>query len=98
MSGSGSWMGARNVEAAIVPWAPWVPEPDVCVELIESLSRSERHILELTARGYQRAEIATLRGCEVRTIENHLKHAFAKLGIVSNQIGALAVLRRAQLA
>jgi DNA-binding CsgD family transcriptional regulator len=49
------------------------------------LTRREREIAGLAARGSADAEIASSLGVSVRTVESHLHRAYAKLGIASRQ-------------
>lgn len=46
-----------------------------------ALSASERRVAELAARGESNKEIAATLTVSVHTVERHLSHAFAKLGI-----------------
>jgi DNA-binding NarL/FixJ family response regulator len=85
------------IEAEVVPWAPGVPEPDVCRDLIAELSPGERQVLELMAMGYAMKQVAVVRGSRLKTVSNQVGIALAKLG-VSGHLQALAVLRRAELA
>ena len=49
------------------------------------LTRREREIAGLAARGSADADIASSLGVSVRTVESHLHRAYAKLGITSRQ-------------
>ncbi len=50
---------------------------------LPSLSRAERAVAELAARGLSNAEIAKRRRCSPRTVANQLASVFVKLGIES---------------
>jgi len=50
-----------------------------------ALTKREREIAGLAARGLSDAEIADELGVSVRTIESHLHRAYAKLGVTSRQ-------------
>jgi DNA-binding CsgD family transcriptional regulator/tetratricopeptide (TPR) repeat protein len=50
-----------------------------------TLTRREREIAGLAARGRSDAEIADELGVSVRTVESHLHRAYAKLGVTSRQ-------------
>jgi ATP/maltotriose-dependent transcriptional regulator MalT len=60
----------------------------------DSLTRRERQVAELAASGYTATQIATRLHIGVRTVETHLAHSYAKLGVTSKQ---QLVLRRAEL-
>ncbi len=85
------------VVAPIVPWAPWVPEPEVCAELISELSPAERHALELLAAGYTPKQAARVREVTEKTLRNTLNAVVRRLDVSSYTQG-LIVLRRAELA
>ncbi|MGB6165180.1 MAG: LuxR C-terminal-related transcriptional regulator [Pseudonocardiaceae bacterium] len=50
-----------------------------------SLTRRERQIAELAARGYTAPQIATQLHIGVRTVETHLARSYPKLGVTSKQ-------------
>jgi DNA-binding CsgD family transcriptional regulator len=56
-----------------------------------SLSRRERQVARLTAEGYSATEIAKQLFISRRTVESHLAHVYAKLGVSSR----LEIVRRA---
>ncbi|HET8625988.1 MAG TPA: alpha/beta fold hydrolase [Thermomicrobiales bacterium] len=58
----------------------------------EALTKREREVVRLTAQGYTAPEIARLLVVSERTVETHLAHAYAKLGVASR----LALLREAE--
>jgi DNA-binding CsgD family transcriptional regulator len=88
---------ADLVEATVVPWAPWVPEPEVCAERVAALSVSQRHVLELLAAGYTFKQVARLRRVSESTARNLLNQAFGELG-VANYGQGIVLLHRAQAA
>ena len=47
------------------------------------MTRREREIAGLAARGLTDAEIAERLGVSARTVESHLHRAYAKLGVTS---------------
>jgi DNA-binding NarL/FixJ family response regulator len=49
----------------------------------ESLTKREREVLEILARGKSNTEIAEALSIEVRTVEMHLTNAMGKLGVAS---------------
>ncbi len=56
-----------------------------------TLTDSERHVTELTLKGFTNEEIATLRGVSHRTVANQLQAIYRKLGIGSRVELAQAV-------
>lgn len=52
---------------------------------IEALTRREREVARLAARGYTAAEIASELHISDRTVETHLAHVYAKLGVTSKR-------------
>lgn len=73
--GSPGWAGqARSEHARVGGRRPQAPG---------ELTPAERHVVELAAAGLANKEIARDLFVSVRTVEVHLKHAYAKLGIRS---------------
>jgi DNA-binding CsgD family transcriptional regulator len=60
---------------------PWVAGFDA----IEVLTPREQHIALLAASGHPDANIAELAHISIRTVQNHLTHAYRKLGITSRK-------------
>lgn len=52
---------------------------------VERLTRREREVAELAASGASSKEIADRLFLSVRTVENHLQHAYAKLGVTGRE-------------
>lgn len=50
---------------------------------IERLTPREREVTTLVARGFSYKEVAASLGISVKTLENHVAHIFAKLGLAS---------------
>lgn len=50
---------------------------------LESLTPREREVMTLIARGYKYREVAVELDISVKTLENHMKHIFDKLGVAS---------------
>lgn len=58
---------------------------------IERLTPREREVVALIARGYTYRETAADLGMAVKTLENHMRHIFEKLGVASRyELSALA--------
>jgi DNA-binding NarL/FixJ family response regulator len=60
----------------------------------ESLTESERRVVDLVAEGMSNPAIATRLFLSRRTVESHVSHALAKLGLASRVELATAVTRR----
>ena len=56
------------------------------------LTKQEQRVLELVAKGWRNAKIATELFISTRTVETHLYHIFDKLGISSRTEAMLYVL------
>lgn len=50
---------------------------------LESLTPREREVMTLIARGYKYREVARELNISIKTLENHMKHIFDKLGVAS---------------
>ncbi len=59
---------------------------------IDVLTKQERAILTLVARGWRNAKIASELFISTRTVETHLYHIFDKLGVSSRTEAALYAL------
>lgn len=59
---------------------------------LTELTRQERKVLALVARGRRNAKIAHELSISTRTVENHLYHIFDKLGVSSRTEAALHAL------
>jgi DNA-binding CsgD family transcriptional regulator len=57
--------------------------PVALPDQVEPLSRRQREVALLAARGASNAEIANTLSLSVRTVESHLYAAFAKLGLTA---------------
>ncbi len=51
----------------------------------QTLTKTERQVLELVAEGLTNREIAAKRFVSVRTVESHVRHILDKLGIPSRR-------------
>jgi DNA-binding CsgD family transcriptional regulator len=58
------------------------------------LSKRERQVLRLAARGLTRQEIAAEMSISPRTVANHLSHAYAKLEVHNRSAAVYKVARR----
>lgn len=54
------------------------------IDFIETLTDSEKQILQLLSDGYKRKEIAGKLHISERTVSNHLQHTFEKLNVTSS--------------
>lgn len=52
-------------------------------DTVSALTPSERGVVALVAVGRSNAEIAKMRNCSVRTVENQLHAVYQKLGVHS---------------
>ena len=66
------------------------PRPELLEPL--GLSRREAEVLAWVAEGKANAEIATMLGTSVRTIDKHLEHVFRKLGVETRTSAASLAL------
>jgi pimeloyl-ACP methyl ester carboxylesterase/DNA-binding CsgD family transcriptional regulator len=80
-------VGGRTPESESAPATHRAPRPRTGWS---SLTPGELRVVRLAARGLKNAEIAERLYLSRHTVETHLKHAFAKLGVVSR--GELSVL------
>jgi DNA-binding CsgD family transcriptional regulator len=62
---------------------------------LKRLTPSEQKVADMVATGRSNAEIARMLGISRHTVESHLKHVFAKLGITSRLKLAVLVLSAA---
>ena len=63
--------------------------PTLAVAVADDLTTRERETAMLAADGLSNAMIAVRLGISTRTVENHLQHAYSKLGVTSrSQLGA----------
>ncbi|MEG0379362.1 MAG: response regulator transcription factor, partial [Eubacterium sp.] len=69
-----------NILIAVEKGAVYFPREDA---FVEDLTESERHVLELVAKGGKRKEIAAALFISERTLSNHLQHIFEKLEVSS---------------
>ncbi len=60
---------------------------------INELTRQERRVLALVAKGSRNAKIAQELYISIRTVENHLYHIFDKLGVSSRTEAAVYALQ-----
>ena len=54
------------------------------IDFIETLTDSEKRILQLLSDGYKRKDIAGMLHVSERTVSNHLQHTFEKLNVSSS--------------
>ncbi|MGH2806420.1 MAG: response regulator transcription factor [Actinomycetota bacterium] len=76
-----------DLAAALVPSAAMTPAASAA----HRLTRREREILDLVARGLAAKQVASHLGISPKTVEQHKTRIFAKLG-VRNQTAAVSIL------
>ncbi|MEV4190620.1 response regulator transcription factor [Streptomyces toxytricini] len=80
MVGSG-FMVAGDVAVRLVTGLLAVPGPRTEQDLVPLLTRREREILDLVARGYDNRRIARALTLAEKTVRNHVSAVFAKIGV-----------------
>jgi len=55
----------------------------------DNLTKQERKILELVAKGWRNSKIGTELFISTKTVETHLHHIYGKLGVSSRTAAAL---------
>ncbi|MBZ0303699.1 MAG: LuxR C-terminal-related transcriptional regulator [Anaerolineae bacterium] len=68
------------------------------MKCVDELTRQERRVLALVAKGSRNARIAQELYISIRTVENHLYHIFDKLGVSSRTEAAVYALQAGLLA
>ena len=63
----------------------------------DNLTKQERRILELVAKGWRNSKIGTELFISTKTVETHLHHIYEKLGVSSRTEAALRLLSTAPL-
>ncbi len=63
-------------------------------EALEQLTRREREVLQLLARGRSNKRIAFELGISEKTVKTHVGHLFAKLGVTDRTQAALLAVQR----
>ena len=63
---------------------------------MKKLSKQQKHMIELLAKGYKNADISEETGLSVRTVKTHLFLAYQKLG-VSTAADAVSAARRLEI-
>ena len=83
--------GNRALFGRLVGHCEGARTPALALMSAASLTRREREIAVLAARGLTNKEIASSLVISVRTVDNHLSNAYAKLGIATRAELALAL-------
>ena len=68
------------------------PDPDR-VERPWKLTAREREVLEWLASGKTNRDIAEIIGAKCRTVEKHLEHIYAKLGVETRTAAVMRAYR-----
>jgi DNA-binding NarL/FixJ family response regulator len=82
--------GDRALFSRLVAFCQGARTPALALMTAPALTRREREIAALAARGLTNREIAESLVISVRTVDNHLSNAYAKLGITTR--GELALV------
>lgn len=82
--------GDRALFSRLVAFCQGARTPALALMTATPLTRREREIAVLAARGLTNKEIASSLVISVRTVDNHLSNAYAKLGITTR--GELALI------
>jgi DNA-binding NarL/FixJ family response regulator len=83
--------GNRALFGRLVSLCEGARTPALAAMTAVSLTRREREIAALAVRGLTNKEIASSLVISVRTVDNHLSNAYAKLGITTRAELALAL-------
>ena len=75
--------------------APYVPQLELLQDI--GLTPQESHILHWLIQGKRDGEIAQILNSKTRTVEKHVQHIFAKLGVETRTAAALVALERTAL-
>jgi DNA-binding NarL/FixJ family response regulator len=75
--------GGRPVSRYVANYLMQIDEVASSNSELESLTPREREVMTLIARGYKYREVASELNISVKTLENHMKHIFDKLGVAS---------------
>jgi len=78
----GAALLSPSVTRRLIDHLPRQPTPDeTALRRLDDLTRREREVLELVARGLSNAEIATALTVEESTVKTHVKRIFGKLNL-----------------
>lgn len=83
--------GGRPVSRQVAAYLLDIDDSTAAAGGMEQLTKREREVVRLIARGYTYRETAADLGISVKTLENHMGHIFEKLGVASrHELSALA--------
>ncbi|MAS37851.1 MAG: hypothetical protein CL610_27900 [Anaerolineaceae bacterium] len=72
---------------------PYLPERRLAMHARDELTKQEKIVLTLVARGWRTAKIARELYLSPRTVETHLAHIYSKLDVSSRTEAAVYALR-----
>lgn len=85
--------GGRPISRRVAAYMQDLDEAIPQASGIERLTRREREVLALIARGYTYAETAKQLGMAVKTVETHISHIFEKLGTATRHEATVIAYR-----
>lgn len=75
--------GARPISPEVAGYLLDIDEEVGTADGIEALTPRERQVVGYIARGYSYREVSSRLEISVKTLENHMRHIFDKLGVAS---------------
>lgn len=75
--------GGRPMSRYVANYSLHIDDVAASTTELEQLTRKEREVVTLIARGFKYREVAEELGISVKTLETHMAHIFGKLGVAS---------------